>query len=43
MVCPTLETLGCELGSEELISDLENNDYWVCQTGRDALLVYEEH
>ncbi len=25
MVCLTLETLGCELGSEELISDLENN------------------
>jgi hypothetical protein len=25
MVCPTLETLRCELGSEELISDLENN------------------
>ncbi len=25
IVCPTLETLGCELGSEELISNLENN------------------
>jgi len=25
MVSPTLETLGCELGSEEFISDLENN------------------